>query len=191
MQELIIRVSYKDLRVEIFSDFTNLPSLFCNILFYRLTPVSKPVNKRLVKYLYLLLPLSPWVTLIHVALFWAKFLLVKHARPPPPPTSPQPPWPPTPPPSPQTPDPHPQWVWPLMGHTFSCRTFLSKISTIQTCTSTPSTHLTPTPLTTHFTLKSATPKNVTPNGSHFFMSHFFEHDLVYLNLTMSCLSVNP
>ena len=74
--------------------------------FYRLTPVSKPVNKRLVK-LFLLLPLSPWVTLIHVALFWAKFLLVKHARPPPPPISPQPPWPPTPPPSPQTPDPHP------------------------------------------------------------------------------------
>ena len=96
-----------------------------------------------------------------------------------------------------------------MGHTFSCRTFLSKISTIQTCTSTPSTHLNPTPLTTHFTLKSATPKNVTPcqtftikwvtliqchtflskisisqtptiNGSHLVMLHFWSK--IYINI---------
>ena len=125
-------------------------------IFYRLTPVSKLVNKRLEK-LFLLLPLSPiihnvskppwppppatspktprpppaslqlhpnkpyhpascqsptlksatpknvtpcqsftikWVTLIHVALFWAKFLLVKHT----------------------------QW----MGHTYSCHTFFEQ-----------------------------------------------------------------
>ena len=63
--------------------------------FYRLTPVSKPVNKRLVK-LFLILQISP----------------IFHSN---------------------------------MGHTYSCRTFLSKISTSQTCTM---------------------------NGSHLFMSNF-------------------
>ena len=156
-------------------DLSETLIIICSLwTFYRLTPVSKPVNKRLVKLLFffLLLPLSPiihniskpawptpppwppppptspktprpppaslqlhpnkpyhpascqsptlksatpknvtpcqsftikWVTLINVALSWAKFLLVKHARPRPPPTSPQPPWPPTPSHSPQNP----------------------------------------------------------------------------------------
>ena len=74
-----------------------------------------------------------------------------------------------------------------MGHTYSCRTFLSKISTSQTCTTTPSTHLTPTTLTTHSTPLTPNTRppplmGVTPNGSHFFMSHFFEQNFYYSNM---------
>ena len=83
-----------------------------------------------------------------------------------------------------------------MGHTYSCRTFLSKISTSQTCTTTPSTHLTPTTLTTHSTPLTPNTRppplmGVTPNGSHFFMSHFFEQNFYYFLLFSTHLTPTP